>query len=75
MPKMPKRVRVEEAENGYIVSGMDEKGHEKQMVRKNMDEVMEVMGEMMGKMGMKGGKKMEKMHEKKTKSGTKYTMS
>lgn len=47
MPKMKKRVTIEEADNGYTVSSYDNKG-EKKMVCKNMSEVADAVGEMMG---------------------------
>jgi hypothetical protein len=60
---MPKRVSLEEAKNGYIVSGDNEKGMREQMVCKDMDEAMSAMMKMMGSK-MTGKDKMEKMPKK-----------
>ena len=45
--KMPKRVTVEEADNGYIVSTYSEKGRDEKIVCKNRNEAMEAIGKMM----------------------------
>jgi hypothetical protein len=47
MPKMPKRVSVEEADNGYMVSCYDPKG-EKKLVCTNIEEVFAAVAECMG---------------------------
>lgn len=46
--KYPRRVSVEEAENGFIVHLSDEKGNSKMMVAKDMNEANEMMSKMMG---------------------------
>ena len=46
---MPKRMTVEEADNGYVVSMSDGKGNEKRLVCKTMKEAHVAMEEMMGK--------------------------
>ena len=52
MPKMPKRVSVEEADNGFTVRGQDEKGKEIIMIAKDMEEVQgHMMSMMRNKMG------------------------
>lgn len=47
MPPMPKRVNIEEADNGYIVSANDN-GKEKRMVCKTADEAMAAVKDMIG---------------------------
>jgi len=51
MPKMPKRVTVEEASNGFMVSMYDEKHGEMKMVCKDMGEVHKTVEKMMSKSG------------------------
>jgi hypothetical protein len=46
-PKAPKRVNIEEAENGYVVSMYDGE-KEKRVVCKTVDEAVAAMKEMMG---------------------------
>ena len=60
--KMPKRVTVEEADNGYIVSTYSEKGRDEKIVCKNRNEAMEAIGKMMG-MKMQHKNPKEKMVE------------
>lgn len=56
--KYPKRISVEEADNGFMLSMMDEKGPEKKMIAKDMDEAVMMMKKMM--MGKEMDKKMKK---------------
>lgn len=48
MSKMPKRATIEEAANGYIVSGYDAKGNHNQSVHESMEGVHSMMDKMMG---------------------------
>ena len=56
MPKSPKRVSIEEAENGYTLS-MYDGDKNKTMVAKDMKEVQGMMMSMMGMKMSKGEKK------------------
>ena len=47
MPTMKKRITVEEADNGFLVSMYDDKG-EKKLIAKTMDEVHAAVSKLMG---------------------------
>ncbi len=45
--KLPRRVTVEEAENGYSICGYDEERNEIKMIARDMNEAADIMAELL----------------------------